>query len=97
MAGMPHFKKSSLSVRYPIARLEFADESFPLNVSLEAFNPCVPLRADDSGIPAILFRYKVQNRGQEVAKVTVVATMPNISAYRGFDCFDNYRVQPGLP
>jgi uncharacterized protein (DUF608 family) len=95
MTGMPHFKKSVLSVRYPIARLEFTDESFPLKVSLEAFNPCIPLRADDSGIPAILFRYRVQNPGQEGAKVTVAATMPNISAYRGFDCFDNYRVQPG--
>jgi uncharacterized protein (DUF608 family) len=95
MAGMPHFKKSVLSVTYPIARVEFTDDSFPLDVSLEAFNPLIPLRAEDSGIPAILFRYKVRNPGREAAAVTVAATMPNISGYRGFDCFDNYRVQPG--
>jgi uncharacterized protein (DUF608 family) len=95
MAGMPHFEKSVLSAAYPMARLEFTDGSFPLGVSLEAFNPLVPLRADDSGIPAILFRYKVRNPRRELVAVTVAATMPNISGCRGFDCFDNYRVQPG--
>ncbi|MDR0399939.1 MAG: hypothetical protein LBH51_03250 [Treponema sp.] len=95
MAGMPRFKRSVLSAAYPLARLEFEDDTFPLEVSLEAFNPCIPLRADDSGIPAILFRYRVRNPGREGAKVAVAATMPNISAYRGFDCFDNYLVQPG--
>jgi uncharacterized protein (DUF608 family) len=94
-AGMPHFKKSFLSAAYPIARLEFEDDSFPLQVSLEAFSPFIPLRADDSGIPAILFRYRVRNPGKDRAAVAVAATMPNISGYRGFDCFDNYRVQPG--
>jgi uncharacterized protein (DUF608 family) len=94
-AGMPHFKKSVLSVTYPMARLEFEDDSFPLRISLEAFNPFIPLRADDSGIPAILFRYKVRNPGRDRAGVTVAATMPNINGHRGFDYFDNYRVQPG--
>jgi uncharacterized protein (DUF608 family) len=93
--GLPHFKKSSLSVMYPFAELEFVDDTFPLEVSLMAFNPCIPLNADDSGIPAILFRYRVKNPGSRTARVSIAATMPNIHSFKGFDCFDNYLVQGG--
>jgi len=73
MAGMPHFKKSRLSVRYPLAKVEFEDETFPLEVSLEAFTPFLPLNADDSGLPAALFRYhgkirRVQIREEDGAE-----------------------------
>ncbi|GHV71353.1 hypothetical protein AGMMS49928_22750 [Spirochaetia bacterium] len=94
-AGLPHFKKSSLSVRYPLAELRLEDDQFPLEVSLSAFNPFIPLDADDSGIPAVVFRYRVKNSGGKTAKVTVAATMPNIHGFKGFDCFDNYKVEQG--
>jgi len=94
-AGLPHFKKSRLSVTYPMACLEFTDDTFPLEVSLSAFSPFIPLNADDSGIPAIVFRYRLKNQGAEKARVSVTATMPNIHGFKGFDCFDNYRVVEG--
>ena len=94
-AGLPHFKKACLSVRYPVAELEFKDDTFPLDVSLSAFNPFIPLNADDSGIPAIVFRYRLRNTGSETAHVSLAATMPNIHGFRGFDCFDNYLVTEG--
>lgn len=93
--GLPHFKKSRLAVRYPLAELEFEDGAFPLEVSLTAFNPFIPLNAGDSGIPAVLFRYGVKNPGNRTAQVSVAATMPNIHGFKGFDCFDNYLVEAG--
>ena len=95
VAGLPHFKKSCLSVMYPIANVEFTDDSFPLEVSLTAFNPLIPLDADDSGIPSVVFRYKVKNPGSAPAKVSLACTMPNIHGFKGFDCFDNYLVESG--
>jgi uncharacterized protein (DUF608 family) len=89
-AGLPHFAKSRLETAYPLGSASFEDESFPLEVSLKAFIPFIPLIADDSGIPAILFRYKVRNPGGKAARVTIAATMPNISGFKGFGCFDNY-------
>ncbi|MDL2319187.1 hypothetical protein LJC74_08990, partial [Eubacteriales bacterium OttesenSCG-928-A19] len=94
VVGMPHFRESRLSVRYPIAKLDFLDDTFPLRVSLTALTPLVPLNAEDSAIPAALFRYTVHNPTATPVKVSVVSSMPNMNAYRGFDCFDNYLVQP---
>lgn len=96
MAGMPRFQRSTLSVEYPIATVDFEDASFPLTVSLTAFTPFIPLCADDSSIPAALFRYTVKNPTDHPVTVTVAATMPNIHAFGGFDAFDNMLVQPGL-
>ncbi|MDR2304415.1 MAG: hypothetical protein LBE10_07500 [Treponema sp.] len=95
VTGLPHFGKSSLSVAYPLAELHFEDVTFPLEVSLTAFTPFIPLNADDSGIPAAVFRYRVKNPSGKPAKVTLAATMPNISGFRGFDCFENYKAPQG--
>lgn len=95
VVGLPHFKRSVLSVTYPLAFLDFEDDTFPLIVSLTAFTPLVPLNASDSGIPAVCFRYKVRNPTTKTAHVSLATTMPNIHAFNGFDCFDNYKVQPG--
>ena len=35
---------------YPFAEVELADSQIPLEIRLEAFNPFVPLAADDSGV-----------------------------------------------
>ncbi|MDR3249259.1 MAG: hypothetical protein LBT39_10795, partial [Treponema sp.] len=95
VVGLPHFKTSRLSVAYPLAELRFEDPTFPLEVSLSAFTPFVPLNADDSGIPAALFRYRVKNPTGKTVHVALAATMPNISGFNGFDCFDNYKVPQG--
>ena len=94
MVGMPHFQKSELSVAYPFATIDFQDETFPLEVSLTAFTPFLPLNEDDSGIPAAVFRYNVKNHTNKSINVTLASTMPNITGYNGFDPFDNYKVQP---
>lgn len=88
--GLPRFQSSHMEVQFPFARIEFADESLPLQVSLEAFVPFIPLAEDDSGIPAAAFRYKVTNTSPHPAKVLIAASMPNIHNFHGFDCFDNY-------
>ena len=96
VVGLPHFEKSALSVKYPFADIAFEDNTFALSVSLTAFTPFIPLNADDSGIPAALFRYRVRNNTGKTAKVCIAATMPNMHGFNGFDCFDNYLLQPGV-
>ena len=46
---------------YPIAELTYLDDVLPLDVSMEAFNPFVPIRSEDSGIPTILVNLTVTN------------------------------------
>ena len=89
--GLPRFASSRMKTTFPFAQIDFREESLPVSVSLEAFVPFIPLNADDSGIPAAVFRYRVKNTGSESVKVLIAASMPNIYGYQGFDCFDNYQ------
>ena len=61
LTGLPHFKDVAFRGEYPIAQLSFHDEEFPGQVKLMAFNPFIPLNADDSGIPAAFFELSVTN------------------------------------
>lgn len=94
--GLPKFTSSEMTVRYPFAEIAFADEALPLKVKLCAFTPFIPMRADDSGIPAALFRYEVENTSGQEAEVLIASSMGNIHNYRGADSYDNCRISPNL-
>lgn len=64
---------------YPLASVEFPDESFPVEVSLEAFSPFIPLETHDSALPATVLRYRVRNRGEAPVQVTLAAWLENAS------------------
>src|SRR5690242_6907607 len=49
--GLPHFQKTRFIGTYPIAKVDFEDSALPVAVSLEAFNPFIPLNVDDSSLP----------------------------------------------
>ena len=55
LAGLPHFKKVRFNGKFPIATITFQDDDFPATVELLAFNPFIPLDADNSSIPAAFF------------------------------------------
>ena len=52
--------------RFPFINVQLFDDALPLDAELEAFNPFIPLNADDSGIPVALLRYKLRNRGEKL-------------------------------
>ena len=93
--GMPCMERSRLSVEYPFADLEFEDDSLPVKVTLTAFNPFIPLQAEDSGIPAALFRYKIKNESGIPLRTTVAASLPNLAGYLGNDEFENMLLPQG--
>jgi uncharacterized protein (DUF608 family) len=62
---------------YPIARLAFHDKDLPVQVTLEALNPMIPLDAANSSIPCAIFRLTAKNPGATAAEVTLFATLQN--------------------
>lgn len=94
VAGLPRFAHSAMRIEYPFAYVELQDESMPVSVDLKAFNPFVPLDADASGIPAVVFRYEVTNRTEKPVDVTVCGSFCNTLMNRGFDAFDNFLTEP---
>ena len=76
MAGYPHFKKLKFDGTFPIATLTFKDPDFPAKVILKAFNPFIPLDADNSSIPAAFFDISIKSKKPGI-KYTVLFSMRN--------------------
>jgi len=68
---------------YPIAWLAYEDEKLPVEVSLEAFNPMIPLNPKDSAIPCAVFTFTVKNPGDKPCDVSLLATLQNAVGYTG--------------
>lgn len=82
LAGLPRLDAATLHGEYPVVDVDFTDRTLPVDVSLHAFTPLVPLDADASGIPAAVLRYHVTNPGSVPVAVTVVGSVSH-TAGRG--------------
>lgn len=59
--GFPRFEKCNFRGEYPFAEVRFADQAIPLDVSLIAWNPFIPLDDKSSGIPCAILEYTLRN------------------------------------
>ena len=75
--GLPRFAYATFHGAYPFAKLDLSDPQMPVLVSLEAYNPMVPMDADASGIPAALFRFKIRNACEKPVKISLAANIHN--------------------
>lgn len=75
LSGLPRLDAATLHGEYPVVDIDFEDATLPVDVSLHAFTPLVPLDADASGIPAAILRYRVSNPGFAAVAVTVVGSV----------------------
>lgn len=87
LAGLPHFRNVVFDGRFPTAELTFTDADFPGRVRLLAFNPFIPHREDDSGIPAAFFEITLENTEDgpiEYAIALTVASLADLSQNTAF-------------
>jgi uncharacterized protein (DUF608 family) len=81
--GMPRLDDATFTAAYPRARITFHDKKLPVRVTLEAFNPLIPLDADASGLPCAVLRYKLHNPGHTPVKVGVAFSLQNMVGDKG--------------
>jgi uncharacterized protein (DUF608 family) len=62
---------------YPIGEVTYKPSDCPLQVRLSAYSPFVPLHADDSGLPATILEYEVENLGDERVEADIVGWLQN--------------------
>lgn len=74
--GFPHFRGVTFDAQFPIAKVTFQDPEFPGKVVMQAWNPLIPLDADNSGIPAAFFEISVESP-EDGVRYTVVLTAYN--------------------
>jgi len=79
--GLPHFRNVSFTGHFPIATVSLSDPDLPIEVTLEAFNPFIPLNDKDSSIPVAIFFYHVKNLSNERITATIYGNLTNIIGY----------------
>ncbi|MCA9839277.1 MAG: hypothetical protein KC422_20360 [Trueperaceae bacterium] len=76
-AGLPRLAKSSFKGEYPFAKIQFEDSSLPVEISLEAYTPLLPLNPEDSGIPCAILTYTLRNLSTKPVDLTLAASLIN--------------------
>ena len=59
--GFPRFERCNFRGEFPFAEIRFSDTAIPLDVSLIAWNPFIPLDDKNSGIPCAILEYTLHN------------------------------------
>jgi uncharacterized protein (DUF608 family) len=75
--GLSRLANARFTGEFPLARIDFSDDSLPVKVSLEAFSPFIPHEPDDSGLPVAILRYRVTNTNAGPAKVAIAWSIDN--------------------
>ncbi|MCC6123875.1 MAG: glucosylceramidase [Pirellulales bacterium] len=75
----PFRSMQSLAFRgeYPLGWYSFEDPALPVEVSLETFNPLIPLNEKDSAIPCAMFNLTAENKSRRKVEVGFLATQQN--------------------
>lgn len=68
---------------YPLAIVEYIDAALPVNVTLEAFSPFIPLNAADSALPATVLHYTIKNTSGASAEITLAGWLQNAVLLHG--------------
>lgn len=76
-AGLPRLDGAEISAAYPFVEVAFRDSDLPVEVTLEAFTPFIPLNAEDSGIPGAILTYYVKNDSAKDVDVTIAGSIFN--------------------
>ncbi|MCC7496698.1 MAG: hypothetical protein IT160_03915 [Bryobacterales bacterium] len=81
--GLPRFREAVFSGSYPFAGIRFHDPKLPVAVSLEAFNPMIPLDTAESSLPVALLSYRFTSRAPSDIKLAVAFSAMNPIGFDG--------------
>jgi len=75
----PYLPMKELSFRgeYPFGWFDFQEPELPVKIKMEVFSPLIPLNTKDSSIPCAIFNLTAENKGNETASVSFLATQRN--------------------
>jgi uncharacterized protein (DUF608 family) len=93
----PAMRNLTFSGEFPFGWYAFQDEEIPVKVTLEAYNPLIPMDLKNSAIPCAIFRIKVANPTNKPVEVGLLATQQNAVGFSGYDTIggQNQRQNPG--
>ncbi|HVX67823.1 MAG TPA: GH116 family glycosyl hydrolase [Bryobacteraceae bacterium] len=81
--GLPRFRQAVFTGAYPFAQLDLHDALVPVDVTLEAFNPMVPLDTENSSLPVAILIYKVTSRAPSAIDAALAFSAVNPVGHNG--------------
>ncbi|GAA0263434.1 GH116 family glycosyl-hydrolase [Cryptosporangium japonicum] len=87
----PPVTDTTFTATYPFANVTYHDETLPVDVSLSAHTPFVPLDADESGLPLVSYAFTVHNRSAELRHGWLIASLQNGVGWDGVAPIDGVR------
>ena len=75
--GFTRWRECTFKAAYPLAQVALRDAAMPVVATLEAMNPLLPGKPDQSGIPAALLRWKITNVSAVPLKASVICFLLN--------------------
>jgi len=81
--GLPRCREAVFTGAYPFAHIRFEQPRLPVEVSLDAFNPMIPLETDDSGLPVAVLTYTITSRAAADLEAAVAFSIMNPVGYDG--------------
>lgn len=75
--GLSRLQGATFTGEFPTAYIAFHDDRFPLQITLEAGTPFIPLDADASGLPVAALHYRVRNTGGKPVSVSIAYSVEN--------------------
>ncbi|MFV8346175.1 GH116 family glycosyl-hydrolase [Flavobacterium sp. ZB4P13] len=65
---------------YPLATIRYIDKDLPVEISLQVYSPFIALDEDNSGLPATVFSFHINNKSTTPVKVSVIGWLENKTA-----------------
>ncbi|MHB9023940.1 MAG: GH116 family glycosyl-hydrolase [Armatimonadota bacterium] len=77
LQGLPRFAEATFRGEYPTATVELADPSVPVQATMTAWNPFIPLNVHDSALPAAIFEWTFTNPTDQPVEISLAASFSN--------------------
>lgn len=88
LAELPGVDDLVIRAQYPIVEVSYESTRVPVEVTLEAFSPFIPLNSKDSGLPAIVFNFTLTNRQERSLHVSLLGAQQNFVGWDGKSAID---------
>lgn len=85
LSGLPRFREGRFAAAYPFGQVTLSDPDLPVRATVGAFNPLVPGDADASGIPALVYRVRLENLSSEELRVDLAGNLQHVIGWTAQD------------
>ena len=76
-SGIPRFENASFQGEYPVGMVTLDDPGVPVQATLKAWNPMIPLNVHDSALPVAIFEWTFTNITDAPVEISLASGLYN--------------------